>query len=64
MTSSFVLPVTKPRDVKGACHPTIILVYSSVYPNENEGVRCVCVCVGGGGGEGVTLTAEKIGTYC
>ena len=51
----FLLPATKPREVKGACYPAIILKYFPVSPNENEKVRCVC----GGGGDS---TAEKIGT--
>ena len=46
---SFLL---KKRKVKGAYHPTMILVDSSIFPNENEvgSFLCVCVCVGGGGG--------------
>ena len=43
------LPDTKPRKFKGSCHPAILLVYSSVYSNKNEGVRCVCVREGGVG---------------
>ena len=45
----FLLPTTTSSDAKVACHPAIILGYSSVCTNENEVVRFVC---GVGGGEG------------
>ena len=54
----FLLPDTKPWEAKRACNPFMIVGYYLVFPNENEGGRCLY----GWGGEGLHQRQKKTET--